>query len=470
MVLPVEPEFKQALNELTQSLQPFLAANPQCQKALDIVQVPKRVLQFCVIWEDDKGVPQVNQGFRVQVHSKFSSDREDQKCLTLLHQYNSALGPYKGGLHLHPSINLSILKFLRFEQTFKNALTGLSMGGGKGGSDFDPKGKSDSEIRHFCTSFMGKLFRHIGQDTGVPAGNIGTGAREIGFLFGAYKKLRNEFVSMLTGKGLHWGGSFIRPEATGYGLIYFVEHMIAKSCPKFSLTLPSTIVAISSSGNVSQFTALKVLELGATVKTLSDSKGAVVAPEGFTKEDILSIGQLKLKGGSLESWVAEQGSHFIYHAGKCPWALLPVIHHTLPGATQNEVSGEEAKALIATSVHVIAEGSNMGCTEEAVVVFEKACKAGKCVWYAPGKASNCGGVAVSGLEMAQNSQRLAWTTEEVDGKLKIIMAEAYAQCLNTGTKYSGEELTDVLPSLLASANVAGFIKVADAMKEHGDWW
>ncbi|KAG6853295.1 hypothetical protein C0991_005390 [Blastosporella zonata] len=452
MVLPVEPEFEQALNELTQSLQPFLAANPQYQKALDIVQVPERVLQFRVVWEDDKGVPQVNRGFRVQ--------------------YNSALGPYKGGLRLHPSVNLSILKFLGFEQIFKNALTGLSMGGGKGGSDFDPKGKSDSEIRRFCTAFMGELFRHIGQDTDVPAGDIGTGAREIGFLFGAYKRLRNEFVGMLTGKGLHWGGSFIRPEATGYGLIYFVEHMIAKSCPELSLTLPSTIVAVSGSGNVSQYTALKVIELGATVKTLSDSKGAVVAPEGFTKEDILSIGQLKLKGGSLESWVAEQqGSRFVYHAGKRPWTLLPVIHHALPGATQNEVSGEEAEALVAAGVRVVAEGSNMGCTEEAIEVFEKARKEGKGVWYAPGKASNCGGVAVSGLEMAQNSQRLAWTTEEVDSKLKGIMAEAYAQCLNAGTKWSGESLTDnVLPSLLAGANVAGFIKVADAMREHGDWW
>ncbi|KAG5337068.1 NADP-specific glutamate dehydrogenase [Termitomyces sp. J132] len=452
MVLPVEPEFEQALNELTQSLQPFLAANPQYQKALDIVQVPERVLQFRVVWEDDNGVPQVNRGFRVQ--------------------YNSALGPYKGGLRLHPSVNLSILKFLGFEQIFKNALTGLSMGGGKGGSDFDPKGKSDSEIRRFCAAFMGELFRHIGEDTDVPAGDIGTGVREIGFLFGAYKKLKNEFVGMLTGKGLDWGGSFIRPEATGYGLVYFVDHMIAKSCPDFSLKLSTTIVAISGSGNVSQFTALKVIELGATVKSLSDSKGSLIASEGFTKHDILSIGQLKLKGGTLESWAGEQtGNRFTYYAGKRPWTLIPVVHHALPGATQNEVSGEEAEALIAAGVRVIAEGSNMGCTEEAIKVFEDARRAGKGVWYAPGKAANCGGVAVSGLEMAQNSQRLAWTTEEVDTKLKNIMAEAYVQCLNAGSKWSGETLPDgVLPSLLAGANVAGFIKVADAMREQGDWW
>ncbi|KNZ74273.1 NADP-specific glutamate dehydrogenase [Termitomyces sp. J132] len=472
MVLPVEPEFEQALNELTQSLQPFLAANPQYQKALDIVQVPERVLQFRVVWEDDKGVPQVNRGFRVQVGFLVFFFRSKKSDLESFDQYNSALGPYKGGLRLHPSVNLSILKFLGFEQIFKNALTGLSMGGGKGGSDFDPKGKSDSEIRRFCTAFMSELFRHIGQDTDVPAGDIGTGAREIGFLFGAYKKLKNEFVGMLTGKSLDWGGSFIRPEATGYGLIYFVEHMIAKSCPEFSLNLPSTVVAISGSGNVSQYTALKVIELGATVKSLSDSKGSLIAPEGFTKADILSIGHLKLKGGSLESWVAQQsGSRFTYHAGKRPWTLLPVIHHALPGATQNEVSGEEAKALIAAGVRIVAEGSNMGCTEEAIKVFEDARKAGKGVWYAPGKASNCGGVAVSGLEMAQNSQRLAWTTEEVDSKLKNIMTEAYAQCLNAGSKWSGETLTDgVLPSLLAGANVAGFIKVANAMREQGDWW
>ncbi|KAF8191233.1 NADP-specific glutamate dehydrogenase [Pholiota molesta] len=450
MVLPVEPEFQQALDELTTSLQPFLDANPHYKKALEVVQVPERVLQFRVVWEDDNGVPQVNNGFRVQ--------------------YNSALGPYKGGLRLHPSVNLSILKFLGFEQTFKNALTGLSMGGGKGGSDFDPKGKSDNEIRRFCVAFMSELFRHIGSDTDVPAGDIGTGAREIGYLFGAYKKLRNEFTGMLTGKGLTWGGSFIRPEATGYGLIYYVEHMIAKACPEYSLDKPSTLVAISGSGNVSQFTALKVLELGATVLSLSDSKGSLISEKGYTKEFIHKIAQLKLKGGALETLANEPG--YTYHAGKRPWTLIPTIHIALPGATQNEVSGEEAEALIKAGVRIVAEGSNMGCTAEAVDIFEASRKSGPGgVWYAPGKASNCGGVAVSGLEMAQNSQRLAWTTAEVDSKLKNIMAECYGICLSAGSKWSGEQLADgVLPSLLSGANVAGFIKVADAMKAHGDWW
>ncbi|KAF6744840.1 NADP-specific glutamate dehydrogenase [Ephemerocybe angulata] len=450
MVFPSEPEFEQALHELTTSLEPFLAANPHYKKALDVVQVPERVLQFRVVWEDDQGIPQVNRGFRVQ--------------------YNSALGPYKGGLRLHPSVNLSILKFLGFEQTFKNALTGLSMGGGKGGSDFDPKGKSDSEIRRFCNAFMLELYRHIGKDTDVPAGDIGTGAREIGFLFGAYKKLRNEFTGMLTGKGLNWGGSFIRPEATGYGVIYYVEHMIAKACPEYSLTLPSTLVAISGSGNVAQFTALKVIELGATVVSLSDSRGSLIAEKGYTKEFIQEIGQLKLKGGSLESLADRSG--YTYHAGKRPWTLLPTVHIALPGATQNEVSKEEAEALVAAGVRIVAEGSNMGCTEAAIAVFEASRKANpKGVWYAPGKASNCGGVAVSGLEMAQNSQRLAWSTEEVDAKLKSIMTECFKICYSAGGKWSGEELKEgTLPSLLSGANVAGFIKVADAMKEQGDWW
>ncbi|TFK20372.1 NADP-specific glutamate dehydrogenase [Coprinopsis marcescibilis] len=450
MVKPIEPEFQQALNELTTSLQPFLAANPEYQKALDIVQVPERILQFRVVWEDDQGRPQVNNGFRVQ--------------------YNSALGPYKGGLRLHPSVNLSILKFLGFEQTFKNALTGLNMGGGKGGSDFDPKGKSDSEIRRFCTSFMMELFRHIGKDTDVPAGDIGTGGREIGFLFGAYKKLRNEFVGMLTGKGLHWGGSFIRPEATGYGVIYYVEHMIAHSCPEFSLTKPETLVAISGSGNVAQFTALKVIELGATVLSLSDSKGSLIAEKGYTKEFVEEIGKLKLAGGSLESLADTPG--YTYHAGQRPWVLLPKVHIALPGATQNEVSKDEAEALVAAGARIVAEGSNMGCTEEAVDVFEASRKSGpNGVWYAPGKASNCGGVAVSGLEMAQNSQRLAWSTEEVDAKLKKIMTECFNTCLVAGSKWSGEDVSGgVMPSLLSGANVAGFIKVADAMREQGDWW
>ncbi|KAF8650359.1 hypothetical protein AX16_005273 [Volvariella volvacea WC 439] len=455
MVLPHEPEFEQALGELTKSLQYLLKARPEYQKALDVVQIPERVLQFRVVWEDDNGNPQVNRGYRVQ--------------------YNSALGPYKGGLRLHPSVNLSILKFLGFEQTFKNALTGLSMGGGKGGSDFDPKGKSDNEIRRFCTAFMSELFRHIGQDTDVPAGDIGTGAREIGYLFGAYKKLRNEFTGMLTGKGINWGGSYIRPEATGYGLIYYVEHMIARACPEYSLNKPTTLVAISGSGNVAQFTALKVLELGATVLTLSDSKGSIIASEGgFTREAVEAIAQLKLKGGTLEEFVSQTSDkRYKYYPGQRPWTLVPEVHIALPGATQNEVSGEEAEALIKAGVRIVAEGSNMGCTKEAIDVFEASRKKGgpDAVWYAPGKASNAGGVAVSGLEMAQNSQRLGWTHQEVDARLKTIMTDCYNICLDAGQKWSGEESSDqVLPSLLAGANVAGFIKVANAMKEHGDWW
>ncbi|KAF5389724.1 hypothetical protein D9757_006001 [Collybiopsis confluens] len=453
--LPSEPEFEQALAELKTSLSVFLKANPSYQKALDIVQVPERVIQFRVVWEDDQGKPQVNRGFRVQ--------------------YNSTLGPYKGGLRLHPSVNLSILKFLGFEQTFKNALTGLNMGGGKGGSDFDPKGKSDAEIRRFCVSFMTELSKHIGQDVDVPAGDIGTGGREIGFLFGAYKKLRNEFTGVLTGKGLTWGGSNIRPEATGYGLIYYVEHMIAKACPEWSLSKPSTLVAISGSGNVSQYTAFKVIELGATVMSLSDSKGSLIATTeaGFTKDVVESIAKLKLKGGSLESFnssVDEQ--KYSYHPGQRPWTLLPKIHIALPGATQNEVSAAEAEALVKAGVRIVAEGSNMGCTKEAIDVFEASRKKGGAgVWYAPGKASNCGGVAVSGLEMVQNSQRVSWSHEEVDAKLQKIMEDCYNICLSAGEKWPEEETRgDALPSLLNGANVAGFIKVADAMKDQGDWW
>ncbi|EIM81888.1 glutamate dehydrogenase [Stereum hirsutum FP-91666 SS1] len=453
--LPSEPEFEQALNELSESLKPFLSEHPEYAKAFEIVQIPERIVQFRVVWEDDSGKAQVNRGFRVQ--------------------YNSALGPYKGGLRLHPSVNLSILKFLGFEQTFKNALTGLSMGGGKGGSDFNPKGKSDNEIRRFCNSFMAELSRHIGKDTDVPAGDIGTGGREVGFLFGAYRRARNEFAGILTGKGASWGGSHIRPEATGYGVIYYVEHMIKNSCPEFSLDKPSTRVAISGAGNVAQFTALKVIELGATVVSLSDSKGALISKseKGFSKEVVEAIGELKLKGGYLESYQSfAPGGEYEYHADKRPWTLVENVQIALPSATQNEVSKEEAEALVKAGVRIVAEGSNMGCTAEAIDVFEATRKQGKGgVWYAPGKAANCGGVAVSGLEMSQNSQRLTWTPQEVDSKLKGIMTDCFNICLDAGKKFSGEDLSgDVLPSLLSGANVAGFIKVADAMKAQGEWW
>ncbi|KAG8712331.1 hypothetical protein FRC08_014739 [Ceratobasidium sp. 394] len=451
--LPSEPEFEQAVNEITSTLAPFLAKHPEYERALEVCKIPERVIQFRVTWEADDGTVRVNRGYRVQ--------------------FNSALGPYKGGLRLHPSVNLSILKFLGFEQTFKNALTGLMMGGGKGGSDFDPKGKSDNEIRRFCYAFMAELSRHIGSDTDVPAGDIGVGGREVAYLFGAYKKIRNEFTGILTGKGATWGGSFIRPEATGYGLVYYVEHMLAKA-PSPS-NFHQANVLISGSGNVAQYAALKVLELGGNVHSLSDSKGALIAVDGkgFTKADIEAIAQIKLNRAYLTDFVstAEKG-RFEYHEGKRPWALVKSADIALPCATQNEVSGEEAKALIQAGVKFIAEGSNMGCTQEAIDVFEAARKAGgdRWTWYAPGKASNCGGVAVSGLEMAQNSQRLTWSSEEVDGKLKDIMTNAFNACYQTGKEYGGDESGLGLPSLVTGANISGFIKVANAMRDHGDWW
>ncbi|CAE6501280.1 unnamed protein product [Rhizoctonia solani] len=445
---PSEPEFEQAVNEITSTLAPFLAKHPEYERALEVAKIPERVIQFRVIWEADDGTVHVNRGYRVQ--------------------FNSALGPYKGGLRLHPSVNLSILKFLGFEQTFKNALTGLMMGGGKGGSDFDPKGKSDNEIRRFCYAFMSELSRHIGSDTDVPAGDIGVGGREVAYLFGAYKKIRNEFTGVLTGKGASWGGSFIRPEATGFGLVYYVEHMLAKAPTPSSFK--DAKVLISGSGNVAQYAALKVLELGGNVLSLSDSKGALVAVDGkgFTAKDIEAIAQIKLNRAYLTDFVATaENGRFEYHEGKRPWTLVESADIALPSATQNEVSGEEAKALVASGVKFVAEGSNMGCTQEAIDVFEAAREADNWVWYAPGKASNCGGVAVSGLEMAQNSQRLTWSREEVDGRLKGIMANCFNACYETGKEYSTSQ---GLPSLVVGANISGFIKVANAMRDHGDWW
>jgi len=449
--LPSEPEFEQAVNEITSTLAPFLEKHPEYERALEVVKIPERVIQFRVTWEGDDGTVRVNRGYRVQ--------------------FNSALGPYKGGLRLHPSVNLSILKFLGFEQTFKNALTGLMMGGGKGGSDFDPKGKSDNEIRRFCYAFMAELSRHIGSNTDVPAGDIGVGGREVAYLFGAYKKIRNEFTGILTGKGGNWGGSYIRPEATGYGLVYYVEHMLSKAPTPSSFE--NAKVLISGSGNVAQYAALKVLELGGNVMSLSDSKGALIAVDnkGFTKDDIKAIAQIKLNRAYLTDFVstAEKG-RFEYYEGKRPWALVKSANIALPSATQNEVSGEEAKALVAAGVKFVAEGSNMGCTQEAIDVFESTRKAGGdgWIWYAPGKASNCGGVAVSGLEMAQNSQRLTWSSEEVDGKLKDIMTNAFKACYETGLEYGATQ--GGLPSLVVGANISGFIKVANAMRDHGDWW
>jgi len=360
------------------------------------------------------------------------------------------------------------LKFLGFEQIFKNALTGLMMGGGKGGSDFDPKGKSDNEIRRFCVAFMRELSRHIGADTDVPAGDIGVGGREIGYLFGAYRHYRNRFEGVLTGKGLDWGGSLIRPEATGYGLVYYVSHMLEYAGAG---GWEGKRVAISGSGNVAQYAALKAIELGATVVSLSDSKGALIAVDdkGVTVEDIEAIMKLKERRRPLSEY--EHKDNLRYIEGVRPWVHVGQVDIALPCATQNEVSKEEAEALVANGCKFIAEGSNMGCTLEAIEVFEneRREKKGNAIWYAPGKAANCGGVAVSGLEMAQNSQRLAWTKEEVDEKLKNIMKNAFELGLKTAQEYV-EASEGELPSLVAGSNIAGFLKVAQAMHEHGDWW
>lgn len=454
--LPSEPEFEQAYKELASTLEnsTLFQKNPEYKRALQIAAVPERVIQFRVVWENDKNEVQVNRGYRVQ--------------------YNSALGPYKGGLRLHPTVNLSILKFLGFEQIFKNALTGLNMGGGKGGADFDPKGKSDNEIRRFCYAFMKELSRHIGADTDVPAGDIGVGGREVGYMFGAYKSIRNQWEGILTGKGGNWGGSLIRPEATGYGLVYYVEHMIQyASGGKESFS--GKRVAISGSGNVAQYAALKVIELGGTVVSLSDSKGAIIATseKGFTPEIINVIADLKLNRKALTdlSSSSEYSSQFKYIEGARPWKHCGNVDVALPSATQNEVSADEAEALISQGAKFIAEGSNMGCTQEAIDIFEASRKEkkGSAIWYAPGKAANAGGVAVSGLEMAQNSQRLKWTSEEVDEKLKQIMKNCFENGLETAKEYvtpaEGE-----FPSLVAGSNIAGFKKVAQAMHDQGDWW
>ncbi|KAI1174019.1 glutamate/Leucine/Phenylalanine/Valine dehydrogenase [Nemania sp. FL0916] len=448
--LPSEPEFEQAYKELVSTLEDstLFEKNPEFRTALKVVSIPERVIQFRVVWEDDAGNLQVNRGYRVQ--------------------FNSALGPYKGGLRFHPTVNLSILKFLGFEQIFKNALTGLNMGGGKGGADFDPKGKSDNEIRKFCDAFMSRLGQHIGADTDVPAGDIGVGGREVGYMFGAYRRLRNKWEGVLTGKGLTWGGSLIRPEATGYGLVYYVEEMM-KYAGKGSFA--GKRVAISGSGNVAQYAALKCMELGATVVSLSDSRGCLVA-EGdahFTPEQVEEIAAVKLARKPLTAFSGK--SAFKYIEGARPWVHVGQVDVALPCATQNEVSEEEAQALVDNGTLFIAEGSNMGCTQAAIDVFEgvRKAKGAGSIWYAPGKASNCGGVAVSGLEMAQNSQRLSWTREEVDEKLKQIMRNAFENGLNTAKKYV-QSAEGELPSLVAGSNIAGFVKVVEAMAAQGDWW
>ncbi|CRG85500.1 glutamate dehydrogenase (NADP+) [Talaromyces islandicus] len=456
--IPSEPEFEQAYKELVSTLEnsTLFQKNPEYRKALQVASVPERVVQFRVVWENDKGELQVNRGYRVQ--------------------FNSALGPYKGGLRFHPSVNLSILKFLGFEQIFKNALTGLNMGGGKGGADFDPKGKSDNEIRKFCVAFMTELSRHIGADTDVPAGDIGVTGREVGYMFGQYKKIRNQWEGVLTGKGLTWGGSLIRPEATGYGVVYYVQHMI-KYASQGRESFAGKRVAISGSGNVAQYAALKVIELGGTVVSLSDSKGSLIATsaQGFTPAQIDQIAAVKVARQQLDSLVSTEAfssGDFTYVAGARPWVHVGKVDVALPSATQNEVSGEEAQALIDAGAKFIAEGSNMGSTQEAIDIFEahrEQNKGGAAIWYAPGKAANLGGVAVSGLEMAQNSSRVSWTTEEVDRRLQDIMEAAFQNGLETAKEYVSSA-EGALPSLVAGSNIAGFKKVAAAMGDHGDWW
>ena len=427
-----EPEFLQAVQEVAETVIPFIENNPKYDDAriLERMIEPERTIIFRVPWADDEGNVQVNRGFRVE--------------------FNSAIGPYKGGLRFHPSVNLSILKFLGFEQVFKNSLTTLPLGGGKGGSDFDPKGKSDNEVMRFCQSFMTELSRHIGADTDVPAGDIGVGGREIGFMFGQYKRLRNEFTGVLTGKGASWGGSLIRPEATGYGTVYFAQEMLATKGDKFE----GKEVVISGSGNVAQFAAEKCIELGAKVLTMSDSKGFIYDPEGIDSDKLAWIMDLKNNRRGRISEYADKFPGSTFTEGSRPWGTKCDV--ALPCATQNELNGDEAAALLSNGCKCIAEGANMPCTPEAVEAFHK----GRAL-FSPGKASNAGGVATSGLEMTQNSMRLSWTREEVDTKLHNIMKSIHAQCVKYGTDNSGNV------DYVKGANIAGFVKVADAMIDQG---
>ena len=427
-----ETEFLQAVQEVAEAVIPFMEEHPKYKsfKILDRIVEPERTILFRVPWLDDKGEIQVNRGYRVE--------------------FNSAIGPYKGGLRFHPSVNLSILKFLGFEQTFKNSLTTLPMGGGKGGSDFDPKGKSDNEVMKFCQSFMTELCRHIGPDTDVPAGDIGVGGREIGYMFGQYKRIRNEFTGVLTGKGRNWGGSLIRPEATGYGTVYFAKEMLATKNDSFK----GKIVAVSGSGNVAQYATEKATQLGAKVVTLSDSEGYIYDSEGITAEKLAFVMELKnVKRGRISEYATKYPSaKFV--AGKRPWEVKVDI--ALPCATQNELNEAEANTLIANGVKCVAEGANMPSTPEAITAFQAAK-----VQFAPGKASNAGGVATSGLEMSQNSLRLSWTAEEVDSKLHGIMVSIHTACVQYGKEADGTI------DYVKGANIAGFVKVADSMIDQG---
>jgi glutamate dehydrogenase (NADP+) len=435
---PGEREFQQAVYEVMESVKPVLERNPQYRESgvLERIVEPERVIMFQVPWMDDQGQVHVNRGFRVQM--------------------NSAIGPYKGGIRFHPSVNLSILKFLAFEQMFKNALTTLAMGGGKGGSDFDPKGKSDNEVMRFCQSFMMELFRHIGPNTDVPAGDIGVGAREIGYLFGMYRRLANEFTGVLTGKSLGWGGSLIRPEATGYGCVYFASEMLADQ----NKALEGKVCLVSGAGNVAQYTVEKLVELGAKVVTLSDSSGFIYDEEGIDAKKLSFVKWLKnVIRGRIKEYV-DKYSQTVYTDADSTLDHNPLWDRkadcAFPCATQNEINGKDAQALIRNGVTLVAEGSNMPSTPEAIDVYLNSK-----ILYAPGKASNAGGVAVSGLEMAQNSMRLSWPKEEVDSRLRIIMKGIHKTCLDAAEEYG-------MPgNYLAGANIAGFVKVVNAMLDQG---
>ena len=428
---PGEKEFHQAVREVVESVMPLVDTTPAYRgaKILERIVEPERVLLFRVPWTDDRGEVQVNRGFRVEM--------------------SSAIGPYKGGLRFHPSVNLGILKFLAFEQVFKNSLTTLPMGGGKGGSDFDPKGKSDGEVMRFCQAFMSELYRHIGPNTDVPAGDIGVGGREIGFLFGMYKKLRNEFTGVLTGKGLNWGGSLIRPEATGYGATYFAEEMLGTRGD----SIRGKTVAVSGSGNVAQYTVEKVNELGGKVISLSDSSGTIHDPDGIDAEKLAWVMQLKnVSRGRINQYVDKFRSA-TYHEGKRPWGLACDV--AFPSATQNEIDEQDARTLVGNGCTCVSEGANMPTTPEGVDVFQQAK-----LLYGPGKAANAGGVATSGLEMSQNALHLGWTRDEVDARLKTIMHAIHETYMTHGR--DGDHVDYV-----KGANRAGFIKVADAMLDQG---
>jgi glutamate dehydrogenase (NADP+) len=435
---PAEPEFHQAVEEVADSLTPVFERHPEylAARILERIIEPERVIMFRVPWMDDEGNVRLNRGYRIEM--------------------NSAIGPYKGGLRFHPSVNLGILKFLAFEQVFKNSLTTLPMGGGKGGSDFDPKGKSDTEVMRFCQSFMSELFRHIGPDTDVPAGDIGVGGREIGFLFGQYKRLRNEFTGVLTGKGLGWGGSLIRPQATGYGSVYFAQEMLAGR----GETLEGKVALVSGAGNVAQYTVEKLLDLGAKPVTLSDSSGCIHDPDGIDREKLAWVMELKnVRRGRIGEYCAQFKAARFHPADPRqltnPTWSFPA-HCAFPSATQNEIGGEDAVRLLANGVYVVSEGANMPSTPDAMRLFLE-----RKILYGPAKAANAGGVATSGLEMAQNSMRLSWSREEVDQRLRRIMSDIHRTCSETAERFATPG------NLVNGANIAGFLKVADAMMDQG---